>query len=117
LPPRAVIAFGLAVSAETCWRMSHFTLQSSYFQIVVPQVLQGLGMACVFIPLATVSLSTIDKRQMSQATGLQNLVRQTGGSFGVAVFASLLGRYIHQARVGLVSHRVVAHPAVTCRGA
>src|SRR5579871_4586290 len=49
---------------------------------------------------------------MSEATGLNNLVRQLGGSFGVAIFASLLGRYTNQARSSLVAHVASSDPMV-----
>ena len=112
LPPRGVIAFGLVVSGITCWMMSKFTLESSYYQIVLPQIFQGVGMACIFIPLTTVSLATIDKRTMSQATGVQNLVRQLGGSFGVAIFASLLTRFGNVARAGIIRNLPSSSPDV-----
>jgi DHA2 family multidrug resistance protein len=52
---------------------------------------------------------------MSDATGLNNLVRQLGGSFGVAIFAALLTRYTVEARAGLVAHVAVGDPNVTQR--
>ena len=52
---------------------------------------------------------------MVDATGLNNLVRQLGGSFGVAIFAALLDRYSTEARQGLVAHITASDPAVTRR--
>jgi MFS transporter, DHA2 family, multidrug resistance protein len=75
-------------------------------------MLQGVALACIFIPLSTVALSTIDRKRMSEATGLNNLVRQLGGSFGVAIFASLLGRYTNQARNALIAHVTSGDPNV-----
>ena len=93
LPSRLVIAFGLALGAFTCFQMSRFTLATSHEEILWPQMIQGVALACIFIPLSTVALATIDRRRMGDATGLNNLVRQLGGSFGVAIFAALLDRY------------------------
>jgi len=75
-------------------------------------VLQGIGMACVFIPLSTIALSSIEKRRMSEATGVYNLVRQLGGSFGVAIFASLLGRFATTARHGIIRNLPANDPMV-----
>jgi DHA2 family multidrug resistance protein len=52
---------------------------------------------------------------MSEATGLNNLVRQLGGSFGVAIFASLLGRFTNQAKSVLAAHVTTSDPAVVAR--
>jgi DHA2 family multidrug resistance protein len=113
--PRLVIGFGLALGGYTCLQMSRFSLETSKADILVPQMLQGVALACIFIPLSTVALSTIDRRRMSEATGLNNLVRQLGGSFGVAIFASLLGRFTNQARNTLVAHLTTSDPAVVAR--
>jgi MFS transporter, DHA2 family, multidrug resistance protein len=69
-------------------------------------------LACIFIPLSTVALATIDRKRMSEATGLNNLVRQLGGSFGVAIFASLLGRYTNVAKNALGAHISASDPVV-----
>jgi DHA2 family multidrug resistance protein len=113
--PRAVIAFGLLLGGYTCIQMSHFSLATSREEILIPQMLQGVALACIFIPLSTVALATIDRKRMSEATGLNNLVRQLGGSFGVAIFASLLGRYTNQAKSALGAHVTSADPAVMAR--
>jgi DHA2 family multidrug resistance protein len=113
--PRLVIAFGLGLGAFTCFQMSRFTLQTSNGEILIPQMIQGLALSCIFIPLSTVALATIERRRMSDATGLNNLVRQLGGSFGVAIFAALLDRYTIEARAGLVAHVPVGDPNVMQR--
>jgi DHA2 family multidrug resistance protein len=110
--PRIVIAFGLGLGGFTCLQMSRFSLLTSKEEILIPQMLQGVALACIFIPLSTVALSTINRKRMSEATGLNNLVRQLGGSFGVAIFASLLGRYTNQARSALIAHVTAGDPNV-----
>lgn len=115
LSPRLVIAAGLTLGGITCIMMSHFTLQTSKEQILVPQVIQGVALALIFIPLSTVSLATMDKRRMGQATGLNNLVRQLGGSFGVAIFAAFLERYMQESKAALVAHVSATDPAVQQR--
>jgi DHA2 family multidrug resistance protein len=74
-----------------------------------------VALACIFIPLSTVALATIDRKRMSDATGLNNLVRQLGGSFGVAIFAALLSRYTTEARQGLIAHVAAGDPGVVAR--
>jgi DHA2 family multidrug resistance protein len=113
--PRLVISFGLALGAFTCFQMSRFTLTTSHEEILWPQMIQGVALACIFIPLSTVALATIDRKRMGDATGLNNLVRQLGGSFGVAIFAALLDRYSTEARQGLIAHVAIGDPAVEAR--
>jgi DHA2 family multidrug resistance protein len=113
--PRLVITIGLILGGITCVMMSHFDLQTSTRDILVPQVLQGVALACIFIPLSTVALSTIKRREMSAATGLNNLVRQLGGSFGVAIFASLMDRFTRQAATVLGSHVAAGDPLAYAR--
>jgi DHA2 family multidrug resistance protein len=110
--PKLVIAFGLVLGGITCLQMSRFSLDTSRTDILVPQMLQGVALACIFIPLSTVALATIDRRRMSEATGLNNLIRQLGGSFGVAIFASLLVRYTTQAKSVLGAHVSAGDPMV-----
>ncbi len=115
ISPRFMVAFGLALGGVTCIQMSRFTLDSGTADILMPQMVQGVALACIFIPLSTVALVRIERRQMSEATGLNNLVRQLGGSFGVAIFASQLGRYSAQARSTLVAHVAASDPSVAAR--
>src|SRR5262249_19902807 len=109
--PRVVVTFGMILGGITCIMMSRFTLQTSTQDILIPQMLQGVALACIFIPLSTVTLATIPRERMSDATGLNNLVRQLGGSFGVAIFASELGRYTREAKAALSAHVAVTDPA------
>jgi MFS transporter, DHA2 family, multidrug resistance protein len=113
--PRVVITLGLALGAFTCFQMSRFTLTTSHEEILWPQMIQGVALACIFIPLSTVALATIERKRMGDATGLNNLVRQLGGSFGVAIFAALLDRYTTEARQGLIAHVAVGDSAVMGR--
>jgi DHA2 family multidrug resistance protein len=108
LGPRLMIGTGLILTAATQWTMGHFTLQTGAQDILIPQIIQGMGFGLVFVALSTVALSTIPKAMMTSATGLNNLIRQLGGSFGTAYVVVLLTRHIDQARVDLVGY---ANPA------
>ena len=47
-------------------------------------ILQGVAFACLFMPLTTVALTTIPRHKLADATGLNSLLRQIGGSLGLA---------------------------------
>jgi DHA2 family multidrug resistance protein len=113
--PRIVVAFGICLFAYTAWIMGHYTLSSSMRDIVWALILQGIAFSCLFIPLTTMALSTIPRHRLSDATGLNSLLRQTGGSVGLAVFATLLARFATHAREGMLQAFSPDRPAVAAR--
>ncbi len=90
---RALIAAGLAINAFSFWQLSTLSLDVGYWDIFFPQVWQGFGFGAIFVALSTVTLSTIDKSKITDASGLYNVVRQVFGSVGIALSATLLTRY------------------------
>jgi DHA2 family multidrug resistance protein len=71
-----------------------------------------VAFACLFIPLTTVALASIPRHKLADATGLNSLLRQIGGSLGLAVFASLIPRFTRQATVALSTHLDAGRPEV-----
>jgi DHA2 family multidrug resistance protein len=96
--PRLVVAFGIIMFVWSAWLMSHYTLATTARGVVYVLLIQGVAFSCLFIPLTTLALSSIPRQRMSDATGLNSLFRQVGGSAGLAIFATLLSRYATQAR-------------------
>jgi MFS transporter, DHA2 family, multidrug resistance protein len=115
ISPRVVVAFGIVCFAISTWFMSHFTLETSMRQFIGPLMIQGVGFACLFVPLTTVALSSIPRHRLADATGLNSLVRQIGGSLGLAVFATLMSRYPKQIAAALAAHVEAGRPEVQAR--
>ena len=113
--PRIVIGVGILFIAWGAFNMSRFTLQSGQRDVIWAIMTQGLGFACLFVPLSTVALSTIPRHMMADATGLNSLVRQIGGSIGLAVSATLLTRFGAQSRAALAAHVTGASQAAQTR--
>ena len=90
IDPRLSIAFGLIVSGVAAWWMGSFSQQAGYWDIFWPRSLSGLALGFIFVPLSTVMLAGIDRRDLPGATGISTLVRQLGGSFGIAILTTLL---------------------------
>jgi len=111
LGPRLMIFIGLVMTIYSQWIMGQFTLQTGADDILIPQVIQGAGFALVFVSLSTAALSSIPREKMTSATGLNNLIRQLGGSFGTAFVVTLLTRHIAQARADLVTNATAANGA------
>jgi DHA2 family multidrug resistance protein len=90
LGPRLLVGAGLVVTAYGFWAISHLTTDVGMSDIIWPQVWQGVGFSLIFVALSTAALATIPKPQMTQATGLYNVVRQVFGSIGIAIAATQL---------------------------
>jgi DHA2 family multidrug resistance protein len=110
--PRVVIALGVLLFALSSWDLSHLTLESGASDIVVPLLIQGVGFACLFVPLTTVALSNVPRHKLADATGLNSLIRQIGGAVGLAIFATLIGSYAVVARGAIDAHLTLARPEV-----
>jgi len=96
------LAFGLMLMAASLFVNRYLSLSSETAQIMVPVIMRGFGMGFIFTPLSSISISQIPPVKMAQASGLANVLRQIGGSVGVAVFGSILTHQqkIHMAGLG-----------------
>jgi DHA2 family multidrug resistance protein len=101
---RKIVFAGLIIGAISMFIMMGFTLEASYWAFVWPRVVLGVGLAMIFVPLTTVTLATISREEMGNATGMFNLLRNIGGSVGIAIAATLLTRYSQFYQNSLVSH-------------
>ena len=101
LGPRVLVGAGLIVSAFSFWQLSHLTTVIGFWDIFWPQVWQGVGFSLIFLALSTAALATIDRAEMTAASGLYNVVRQIFGSIGIALSATLLtsGTAVNHARL------------------
>ena len=90
LGPRVLVGTGLLVSGFAFWDLSHLTTQVGFWDILWPQVWQGVGFSLIFVALSTAALATIPRPDVTAATGLYNVARQVFGSVGIAVSATEL---------------------------
>ncbi len=90
--PKGLLAFGIIICAYATHLMSKFSLQADFNAILWPRLVLGLGMGFLFIPLTTLAFSTIKKEYMGNATAIFNLLRNLGGSSGVAFVTTILAR-------------------------
>jgi len=113
--PALTVAFGVVLFAITAVMMSHYTLNTTAGAVVDVLLIQGVAFSCLFIPLTTVALARIPRNRLPDATGLNSLLRQIGGSLGLAVFASLIPRYSKQASTAIGAHLDAGRPEVASR--
>jgi DHA2 family multidrug resistance protein len=102
--PKAILALGIAVAGYSVHMMGQFNLQVDFSTIFWPRVVLGVGMGFLFIPLTTMTMSSIKKEEMGNATAIFNLLRNLGGSFGVAFITTMLARRAQFHQVHLVEH-------------
>jgi DHA2 family multidrug resistance protein len=88
--PAPLFGLGFAAFLPALWSMSHWTAQSGFWDLWWPQIGRGAAMGLMFVPLSTATLRSLPPRDVLQAAGLYNLFRQTGGSLGIAVLATLI---------------------------
>jgi DHA2 family multidrug resistance protein len=90
--PRKLLGIGLIGAAVSLYALGELNLSVGYWDIFWPQFFQGLSMGFVFVPLTTVTMSAIPKQELGNATSIFNLMRNLGGSVGIASVATMLSR-------------------------
>jgi len=113
--PRLLVGLGVVMVSAGSFALGHITLQTTSAGIVQAILVQGAGFAFLFVPLTTAALSNVPRTRLSDATGLNSLLRQVGGSFGLAAFATLLSRGAAVARHAVVAHLSAERPEVAGR--
>lgn len=107
---RKIVFLGLIIGAISMFIMQRLSLEASYWDYVWPRIVLGVGLAMIFVPLTTVTLSSIERHEMGNATGMFNLLRNIGGSVGIAIAATMLGRFSQFYQITLVGHTTPYNP-------
>jgi DHA2 family multidrug resistance protein len=89
---RKVLAVGLVGASWSLYALSRLNLEAGYWDIFWPQFIQGASLAMLFVPLTTATMDPIPKEEMGNATSMFNLMRNLGGSFGIAAATTFLFR-------------------------
>ena len=111
VPGRYLIMFGFALIGFSTYLLGDIDIQISMGSIVGPQILAGLAIGFVFVPMTIMATGTLTNEQLGNATGIFNLMRNLGGSFGIASVTTLLARgsQLHQSE--MVHHLTPYDPA------
>jgi MFS transporter, DHA2 family, multidrug resistance protein len=87
---RLIIAAGLVIFALGSWQMTWITRDYDFYELLVPQILRGIGMMFAMVPTNTIALGTLAPDRVKNASGLFNLTRNLGGAVGLAVINEVL---------------------------
>ena len=96
--PRRLLVVGLILGSITMFQLSGLNLYAGFWDILWAQVLQGVALSFLFIPLMTLAMARIPPERMGNATSIFNLMRNIGGSVGIAIMTTFLARrtQLHQ---------------------
>jgi DHA2 family multidrug resistance protein len=101
---RKLLASGVLVGAFTLYWFGSLNLEAGYWDIFWPQFIQGIGLGLLFVPLTTITMDRVSREKMGNATSIFNLMRNIGGSMGIAASTTILAR-----RGQLHVHNLGAH--------
>jgi DHA2 family multidrug resistance protein len=104
IDPRKLLALGLLGTGSTLLWFGTLDMRAGYWDFFWPQLYQGLALSLLFVPLTTLTMEGVPPEEIGNGTSLYNLVRNVGGSFGIAIATTLLARF------GQVNaHRLAEH--------
>jgi MFS transporter, DHA2 family, multidrug resistance protein len=87
---RYIIMFGLVVFALGSYQMTWITRDYDFYELLLPQILRGIGMMCAMVPTNNIALGTLPPDRVKNASGLFNLMRNLGGAVGLALINEVL---------------------------
>ena len=90
---RKLLATGFGIGVVTLFWFSRLAMTAGYWDYFWPQFIQGVGFSLLFVPLTTVTMDRIPNAGMGNATSIFNLMRNIGGSMGIALTQTLLARH------------------------
>lgn len=93
---------GINIFALSCFMNSHLTAASGYDQLMWSQIVRAFGQPLIMIPLSTITTGLVAREQIGSASGLFNMVRNLGGSVGIAALATVMSvrEQFHSAKIG-----------------
>ena len=112
---RVMLGFGCLLNAVSLYMMTSLTLGMDYWALALPRFIQGFALGFVFVPLSTLTLATIRRDKLVNATAVYGMSRNVGGSIGIAVVTTLLAQRSQIHQTTLVSHITAWDPATRDR--
>ena len=88
----------------TFWMHNIMTPDTGVEHFYWPLILRGIGLGLLFVPITTLSLSTLKGREIGEGAAFTGMFRQLGGSFGIAIITTFITRFSQEHRANLVSH-------------
>ena len=112
---RMMLAFGCLLNAASLYMMTSLTLGMDYWALAFPRLIQGFAVGFIFVPLSTLTLATIRRDKLVNATAIYGMMRNVGGSVGIALVTTVLAQRSQFHQSTLVSHVSVRDPETRAR--
>lgn len=105
VPPKYLVATGFLVFfVYSFWAHNILTPDTGSEHFFWPLVVRGVGLGLLFVPITTLSLSNLRNKQIGEGAAFTGMMRQLGGSFGIALITTFISRWTVNHRLALVSH-------------
>jgi DHA2 family multidrug resistance protein len=112
---RLIIYVGMSIFLVAMWQLGHMTTLSGESDTANALLLRGFGLGCLFTPLNQLAYGSVNPKEAQQASGLINLARQLGGSFGIAALGTFITSHNQFHRSNLVQYINSGNPQVVQR--
>lgn len=90
VPAQFMATLGMFLFFVFTTMLSRSTLSTGQGDVLIPLLIRGVGMALLFVPLTTLAIADLRGAEIGQGTGLNNMMRQLGGSFGIATLTTII---------------------------
>jgi DHA2 family multidrug resistance protein len=107
---RVLILIGMCLMLWSMWDLGHLTTSAGEADARLALVIRGAALGLLFTPINNVAFGSLQPHEAQQASGLINLSRQLGGSFGIALIGTYLTRHIQYPRADLVTNFYAGNP-------
>ncbi|MDB6092646.1 MAG: major facilitator transporter [Verrucomicrobia bacterium] len=115
VPPSAMVIAGFGAVGIFCTLLAHSSLTVGAEDFFWPIILRSIGLCLLIVPLTQLAVSGLEPRDIPQGTALNNMMRQLGGSFGIALVNTYIAHRLAFHRVDLVSALAPGNPIVDAR--
>ncbi len=115
IPPRWLIACGVIGMSASMLILCTLTTDTGAEVLFWPLILRGVAMGGIWVPLTLATLSVLRGQEIAEGSSMYNLMRQVGGSIGIAVMTTFLTRRVIFHRAVLIEHITVYQHATQQR--
>ena len=96
IPPRNFIFTGIVCSIAGNYLMTCFSPDITAYDLLLPMILQGMGMGLVFVPISTLAFTTLPRETAAEAAGIYSLIRALGSALGISILVTYFSRDTQQ---------------------
>lgn len=107
---RVLLFTGFVISAVALYMMMQYTIVLSSADIVWPGVVQGFGLGLIFVPLSSVSFSSLRTDLRADGTAIYSLMRNLGSSLGISIIQTMVTRNTQVSHASLASYATPFNP-------